>query len=224
MVTALILGPWLVQVINVSTSIRSLYRTFSNLLLICVGLVMLDCITNRNIRPWLNDDAARFLPIAIDRAKGISMVRDTDGFVEAVRYIRDKAPAGEPIYVGNTRHDQTFINNTMFYFLSDRRSATRFVDLQPGIVTTYKVQSEIIEEIKRQKVTYVVLWMAPQATEPNRSSESSGVTILDDFIKANYEQIAGFGKYVILRSGSRGAFARKVQWDGTELIPLAETR
>jgi hypothetical protein len=49
-------------------------------------------------------------------------------------------------------------------------------------------------------VRYVVLWEAPLSPEPNRSSESSGVTILDDFIKANYERVAGFGKYVILCS------------------------
>jgi hypothetical protein len=67
--------------------------------------------------------------------------------------------------------------------------------------------------------------MAPESTEPNRSSESSGVTILDDFIKANYDQIAGFGKYVILRScESRGTFGRKVEGDGTERMPQTERR
>jgi len=224
MVTPLILLPWLVKLINASSTVRSVYRSFPIFLLMCVGLLTLECITKRNV-PWLNRYPAKFLPISIDRAKGISMVRDTDGFVEAVQYIQEKTPAGEPIYVGNTRHDQIFYNNAMFYFLSGRRSATRFEDLHPGIVTTFKVQCEIIEEIKRQKVTYVVLWMAPQATEPNRSSESSGVTILDDFIKANYEQIAGFGKYVILRSsGSRCTFGRKVQFYGTERMPQADTR
>jgi Dolichyl-phosphate-mannose-protein mannosyltransferase len=218
MVSALILLPWLVRLINASTSIRSLYRPFSNLLLICLGLVMLHCITKRHIQPWLNDDAARFLPINIDRAKGISIVSDTgtDGFAEAVQYIREKTPAGESIYVGNTRHDQIYYNNAMFYFLAERRSATRFVDLQPGIATIYRGQSEIIEAIKRQKVSYVVLWEAPLSPEPNRSSESSGVTTLDDFIKANYERVAGFGKYVILRSFGRGTFVGRVQWQGVE--------
>ena len=52
MASALILLPWLAQVIDASTSIRSLYRPFSNLLLICVGLVILDCTTKEsNIRP-----------------------------------------------------------------------------------------------------------------------------------------------------------------------------
>jgi hypothetical protein len=212
LVTPLILLPWLVQVINTSSSIRSLYRSFRTLLLVCVGLLISDCITKRNVLPWVNGYSAKFLAISIDRAKGISMVRDPSGFVEAVQYIQEKTLPGEPIYVGNTRHDQIYYNNAMFYFLSGRRSATRFAELHPGIVTTYKAQCEIIDEIKRQKVTYVVLWMAPEATEPNRSSESSGVTILDDFIKANYDQIAGFGKYVILRScESRGTFGGKVE-------------
>jgi Dolichyl-phosphate-mannose-protein mannosyltransferase len=203
MVAPLILVPWLVQVMNASRTSRFAFISFSILLLMCVGRLMFDC-TRRDVLYWRNGRAAEFVPVRINRATGISMRRDTDGLVEAVHYIQQKAPAGEPIYVGNTRHDEIFLNNALFYFLSGRRSATRFSELHPGIATTYKVQSEIIEEIKRQKVTYVVLWKAPRSSEPNRSSESSGVTILDDFIKANYEPIAGFGDYLILlSSGSR---------------------
>jgi Dolichyl-phosphate-mannose-protein mannosyltransferase len=228
MVTPLILLPWLVQFINTSSTIRSVYRSFRILLLMSVGLLISDCITGRNVLPWLNGYYGKFRPISIDRAKGISMVTDRDGFVEAVQYIQEKTLPDEPIYVGNTRHDQIYYNNAMFYFLSGRRSATRFAELHPGIVTTYKVQCEIIDEIKRQKVVYIVLWMAPQAMEPNRSSESSGVTILDDFIKANYDQIAGFGKYLILRScESRGTFGLEGlegEGNGTERMSQAERR
>jgi len=35
--------------------------------------------------------------------------------------------------------------------------------------------------------------------EPNRSSESSGVTLLDDYLKSQFQPVARFGPYVVLR-------------------------
>jgi len=216
MVPTLILLPWFVKVISSSGTIRLAYISSSILPLMCAGILFFNC-TRKDVLPGLNGDAASFLPIGIDRARGISKTNNNDGFVQAVRYIQEKTQAGEAIYVGNTRHDELSINNVMFYFLSGHRSAARLMDLQPGIATTYKGQSEIIADLKRREVTYVVLWNAPRSTEPNRSSESSGVTTLDDFIKANYEQIAGFGEYVILHSsGSRDTLGRNVLGNGTE--------
>jgi hypothetical protein len=44
----------------------------------------------------------------------------------------------------------------------------------------------------------------PMPNEPNESSVSSGVTILDDFIRNNYKSAAEFGKYSILQRSSAG--------------------
>src|SRR5256885_8286852 len=128
MVPPLILVPWLVRLMIVSGTNRFLRVSFSIFVSMCVGLLTVVCTAN-NILPRLKGDAANFVPIGIDRAKGISMRKNADGFVEAVHYIQDKTLAGEPIYVGNTQHDRIWINNVMFYFLSGHRSATRFADL-----------------------------------------------------------------------------------------------
>jgi hypothetical protein len=69
--------------------------------------------------------------------------------------------------------------------------------LCPGVVTTERVQAEIVAELQRQKVRYVVLLAVP-AKEPNESSRGSGVTLLDRFINEYYERVAAYGRYSIL--------------------------
>jgi hypothetical protein len=47
-------------------------------------------------------------------------------------------------------------------------------------------------------VKYVVLWNpTDHIPEPNASSVSSGVTLLDDFIRGHYVSIQAFGRYSI---------------------------
>ena len=88
----------------------------------------------------------------------------------------------------------------MFYFLAERHSATKYHELHPGLATTEEVQLEIIDELKRKNVKFIVLWSgAENVTEPNESSVSSGVTLLDDFIRTNYAPVMYFGPYKILQ-------------------------
>ncbi len=118
----------------------------------------------------------------------------------AVEYIRSVTRPDERIFVGNVRHDRVWINDISFYFLADRHSASRHYDLVPGLVTTSDVQREIIQDLEAHHVVYVVL--ADQfegALEPNQSSMSSGVMLLDDFIRAHYKPVVHIGHYTILR-------------------------
>ena len=73
------------------------------------------------------------------------------------------------------------------------------------MVTTAKVQREIVAALDRTRTPMVVRYTAPitAAREPNRAGRSSGVTILDRYIAARYVRTAKFGFYVILER--RGA-------------------
>ena len=197
---ALILFPWILTSISTSPAMRPLSLSLRAFLIVCVSLLSLLCVARRVHSLWLVRDSARLQSIGIDRAKGISVVRDgdIDDLVTAIQYVQRRVPPGGVIYVGNMRHDKIFVSNGIFYFLSGRSSATRYAELHPGVATTAKVQSEIINDLKVHKVEYIVLWLAPTPEEPNRSAESSGVTILDDFIRANYKHVAEFGSYTIL--------------------------
>lgn len=119
---------------------------------------------------------------------------------EAIKFIQQHTEPDERIFVGNIRHDRIICNDIMFYFLSERHSATRYHELHPGLATTKEIQEKIIDEIKARRVRYVVLWRGNQNVfEPNRSSESSGIFLLDEFIQKDYKLEKVFGDYQILK-------------------------
>ena len=122
---------------------------------------------------------------------------------QAIEYVRSHTREGEPIFVGNQRHDLIRVNEVGFYFLADRPSATRYTLLLRGVATTLPVQETIAREIESKDVNYVVLVGINGPQEPNLGAISSGVHYLDDFIRANYVTVAQFGNYEI-RSRASG--------------------
>ena len=56
----------------------------------------------------------------------------------------------------------------------------------------------MIDELQIVKPAYVVLFPAQKVREPNESSVSTGVTLLDDFIRSNYERVQVFGGISVL--------------------------
>jgi hypothetical protein len=120
------------------------------------------------------------------------------GQTDAIQYIQKHTSQGEPIFVGNSRHDTAFVSDIMFYFLADRPNATSYDDLAPGVVTTVPVQQSIISDLERVPARYVVTSEQFSSSEElNDSRASSGVTLLDDFIRAKYGAVAHFGYYTV---------------------------
>lgn len=201
MVVALILFPWLLQTISTSVSTRLISRSLRLILVLsvsCVSLMgLIQKIRTIHDHQWIQLGG-------IQRASGILIPAEdgASGLAESIQYIQRQTSPDQFIYVGNRRHDLIGVNNGIFYFLSDRASATRYIDLLPGVATTARVQSEIINDLKSHNVSYVVLCTMPLPHEPNKSSVSSGITILDDFIRNNYQSVAEFGSYSILHRSS----------------------
>lgn len=119
----------------------------------------------------------------------------------AISYIQDNTGKEEKIFVGNLRHDKVVNSDVMFYFLSERNSATKYYELHPGLTNTQKIQKEIISDLIKANVRYIVLWSGSKlkVDEPNESGKSSGVIDLDNFIQENYKIEKTFGSYVILK-------------------------
>jgi Dolichyl-phosphate-mannose-protein mannosyltransferase len=116
----------------------------------------------------------------------------------AVLFILQNTQPNERIFVGNTFHDKIFVNEPMFYFLAERHSATRYHELHPGVATTAPVQQEIVNDLEKYHVNYMVLSSQfEQAHEPNESSISSGVYILDDYIHSRFQPMMQYGPYMI---------------------------
>ncbi|MBC7780210.1 MAG: glycosyltransferase family 39 protein [Proteobacteria bacterium] len=120
--------------------------------------------------------------------------------VAVLAYLQHYASATDTLYVGVDRHDKIFVNNIELYFLSGLGSVTRWHDLHPGIQTTHAIQQTMIDEMRRHAPDFVVLnaqWDSRQ--EPNRSAVSSGVTLLDDHLRANFAPVFTAGTLTVLR-------------------------
>ena len=147
-----------------------------------------------------------------DAAKGLPLCRRTQGLerttcfgvgpqflVDAIRYVEANNGPDEPIFVGLKRHDRLKGNNILFYFQTARRPATKWYQYDPGLQTTEAVQTEMIRELRSARPRYVVLFPVDDFSESNDSATSSGVALLDDFIRANYKEEREFGFVSVLR-------------------------
>lgn len=131
----------------------------------------------------------------LPRARYFRVLPDAE---EAAQFIRQHVPEGQEIFVGNWQHHQLLCDDVMFYFLAERRAGTRFYDFVPGVTTTPRVQEEIILDLIRNRVDYIVLVSdSGYDRTPTEVPVDSGVILLDDFIRRDYLQVQTFGHYSI---------------------------
>jgi hypothetical protein len=116
---------------------------------------------------------------------------------DAVRDISSYGAEG-PIFVAGERHDRVHFNAVMLYFLSGRPSGTYYFDFIPGVTTTSAVQHRIVSDLRRTGVRTIVVWKTVLPNEPNRSSESSGVHVLDEFLRSEFRPVKQTRDYEIL--------------------------
>jgi hypothetical protein len=113
---------------------------------------------------------------------------------EAVRFIADRLPTQQRLFVGLTRHDKILINDNLIYFVAGRLPATRWHHYDPGLQTRADVQADMVRELERQCPRVILLEFASDdVTEANGSAISSGVAILDEYIRSRYALIQRFG-------------------------------
>ena len=146
----------------------------------------------------------------LDAADGVKAAReDARALEELVPYVRERVPAGRPIFVANPRHDLVRVGNPLVYVLADRPNPTRYDVMQSGVVTTEDVQREIVRDLRRSRTGLVVRWLSPVAAEaePNGAGRSSGVRILDRELARRYAEVERFGDYAVLRLRGAGAGA-----------------
>jgi len=151
-------------------------------------------------RRWLELRADR-VALDLPGADGVRVREDTATPLErTVRFVQRRTGRGEPIYVATRRSDLVTAGAPLLYVLADRPNPTRYDIAAPGMVTTEPVQREIVADLKRSRVRTVVRWIDPvsAAPEPNKAGESSGVTLLDDYLANAYRRLKSFGDYVLL--------------------------
>ncbi len=190
----LLLGP-LVDEIRARAPRRALVASLALALAPCVFVPQVWAQVGRIRETVAPLPSTRF---DLDRARGIAHP-ERERYEEALAHVRDVVPPGERIFVGNGRHDRIYINDVMFYFLSGRGSATRYHELHPGLATTAGVQREIVRELEAHRVGHVVLNDRSHPPEPNASSRSSGVHLLDEYLRREFVPVRTFGTHAVWR-------------------------
>jgi hypothetical protein len=153
-------------------------------------------------------DSPPLATIHVDVADGVKAPpAEARALEDVVAYVRGRVPAGRPIFVANPRHDLVHVGNPLVYVLADRPNPTRYDVMQPGVVTTARVQREIARDLRRSGTKLVVRWFSAVASEaePNGAGRSSGVRILDRYLAGHYVPAARFGDYQVLRLAGAGA-------------------
>jgi hypothetical protein len=151
-------------------------------------------------RRWL-ELRADFAELRLPPADGVRVREDRrDALERAVRAVRSRVPPGEPIYVATRRSDLVTSGDPLFYVLAGRPNPTRYDIQAPGVITSEPVQRELVADLKEARPRAVVRFTAAvtAAAEPNRAGESTGVTVLDDYLDRAYRPAARFGPYTIL--------------------------
>ena len=125
---------------------------------------------------------------------------DAHALEELAAAVAKRSRPGGYLLSAPPRYDRVRVGDTLLYVALDRRNPTRYDVVQPGVVTTAKVQREMAADLERTRTPLVVRWLAPAATmtEDNGSGRSSGVTLLDDYINQHYAPAGRFGDYLLL--------------------------
>jgi hypothetical protein len=126
-----------------------------------------------------------------------------DDRMHAIEFISSHTRPGDTLYAGLKHHDRIFANDMLIYFATQRLPATYWSQLDPGLQTSYETQTQMIDELERNAPPYIVIDSEfDLSREPNESSNSSGVMLLDDYIRDKYQPVETFGRMSIRRRGS----------------------
>jgi hypothetical protein len=67
-------------------------------------------------------------------------------------------------------------------------------------VTEDDTQREMVGDLRAAKPRVVVVWRDPTAVKREPNAESSGVVVLDTYLRGAYRRAARFGNYEVLVS------------------------
>jgi hypothetical protein len=115
---------------------------------------------------------------------------------ETVAFVRRATDENEPIFVGCDSHVRMTANSVDIYYFAKRPGATRYMQFDPGTVTTAAKQQQMIAELRRSNPRILLRESSCYGYEPN-ASEIPGAAVLDDYLAANYRPTGRAGAFAI---------------------------
>lgn len=126
--------------------------------------------------------------------RGVCYLTDPD-HRQAIEYVESHSLPGDRLYIGLPAHDKVLVSDNIEYFATQRLPATRWSHFDPNLQNTAAVQKEMMAELEKTKPPLVLLDSEFSAiVEPNDSSKSSGVYLLDNYLHLHYKVTQSFGK------------------------------
>jgi hypothetical protein len=117
----------------------------------------------------------------------------------AVRFLRERTRADEPVFSGVKDHSRLFANNVRTYWLLDRPVPTLYVNFEPGLVTESWVQARMIEALETRRVRWVVLQRMEGGDPTFLKRAYRGSTLLDEFLQRSFRPVVSYGDFLILQ-------------------------
>ncbi len=140
--------------------------------------------------------------------KGICFLPDDDR-IQTIEFIRSHTQPSDKLFMGVPHHDRIYGNDNITYFAAERLPVTKWSDFDPILQNQLPVQKEMVQEFEANPPPYIVLDAEfEQMNEPNESSRSSGVTLLDDYLHSHYTLVETHGMLSIYRRMTTGSYDR----------------
>jgi hypothetical protein len=119
-------------------------------------------------------------------------------YARVTTYLAVQTRPDERILAALDRHDKILKNPVGVYFAAGRLPGTHWHQFDPGLVTRADIQAEIIRDLQRNHVRWIVRDASfDDVNEPNGSARSSGVNLLDRYLDEHYRPVAASGKVTV---------------------------
>lgn len=126
------------------------------------------------------------------------LFRDADE-IAAVRYVHERTAADDPIYVGLRDHADVFMCPTRTYWIAGRRPGVRRHMLEPGMTTEPAIQREMIAELERNRVRWVILRENLEGDPSYEARAYRGADRLDAHIRTHFREAVSYGAWTVRR-------------------------
>jgi hypothetical protein len=129
--------------------------------------------------------------------------RSDDRFIspqrrELVKLVERETNRDQALFVGCTSHQRIVISPVDLLYLTRRKNATRYVQFDPGTVTSLEGQKEMIADLERTRPPLAVLDPGCFRKEPN-ASQIPGASLLDAYLAAHYVRFRDVQGLAVLR-------------------------
>jgi hypothetical protein len=166
---------------------------------LCAAALAVLLVDGVSRRIDILDTAAPTARVPGPAGDGIRTDPPTAASLARIGALLDREASGSPIWVANARQDRVTSGATLAYVILDRRNATRYDVMQPGVVTDRSVQEEIADDLTRSRAP-VVRWLGAAGAlhEDSAAARMTGSKLLDGFLARRYRIAARAGEWELL--------------------------